>query len=174
MAFACAHLGGAVATRSHAGGKAYRNTTPAPQSKPVAHATRLVALVAPLVAFGLGLSIPAAGPARSTHTTPSAGVCGARDPKCPAWPAAGAIARRSRMPRARLFGPSRSTTQPGSKRDGHRRAQLDTQYARASDRGAGGHGRPGAGRVRRSAKARRYVTQRSTCRYSGVASGWKA
>src|ERR1700684_2551313 len=39
---------------------------PAPQSKPVAHASRLVALVAPLVAFGLGSRILAAGPAPPT------------------------------------------------------------------------------------------------------------
>src|SRR5207245_4237646 len=37
---------------------------PALQSKPVAPASRLVARVAPSVAFGLGLRIPAAGPAR--------------------------------------------------------------------------------------------------------------
>jgi hypothetical protein len=40
-----------------------RRATPAPQSKPVAHASRLVAHVAPSVAFGLGVRIPAAGPA---------------------------------------------------------------------------------------------------------------
>src|SRR5438445_7321645 len=37
---------------------------PALQSKPVAPASRLVARVAPSVALGLGLRIPAAGPAR--------------------------------------------------------------------------------------------------------------
>ena len=42
---------------------ARRNTEPAPQSKPVTLASRLVAQVAPLVAIGLGLSILAAGPA---------------------------------------------------------------------------------------------------------------
>ena len=42
---------------------ARRNTAPAPQSKPVTPASRLVAQVAPLVAFGLGASILAAGPA---------------------------------------------------------------------------------------------------------------
>jgi hypothetical protein len=36
---------------------------PAPQSKPVTLASRLVARIAPLVAFGLGLRILAAGPA---------------------------------------------------------------------------------------------------------------
>ena len=36
---------------------------PAPQSKPVTRASRLVARIAPLVAFGLGLRILAAGPA---------------------------------------------------------------------------------------------------------------
>jgi hypothetical protein len=37
-------------------------TAPAPQSKPVTHVPRLVAPVAPSVAFGLGVRIPAAGP----------------------------------------------------------------------------------------------------------------
>ena len=37
--------------------------SPAPQSKPVTPAARLVARTAPLVAFGLGLRILAAGPA---------------------------------------------------------------------------------------------------------------
>jgi hypothetical protein len=45
-------------------GNARWSTTPAPQSKPVAHASRLVARGAPSVAFGLGLRILAAGPAR--------------------------------------------------------------------------------------------------------------
>ncbi len=63
------------------GASAYRSTTPAPQSKPVIHATRLVAQDAPLVAFGPGMRIPAAGPARSTHTTPSASAYVAADPK---------------------------------------------------------------------------------------------
>src|ERR1700732_231609 len=44
-------------------GNAGRSTAPAPQSKPVTRASRLVAQVAPLVAFGLGLRILAAGPA---------------------------------------------------------------------------------------------------------------
>ena len=48
-------------------GGALRSTAPAPQSKPVTHASRLVALVAPSVASGLGLSILAAGPARDSH-----------------------------------------------------------------------------------------------------------
>src|SRR5438270_1208092 len=43
---------------------ALRSTSlPAPQSKPVAHAARLVAQVAPSVAFGPGVRILAAGPA---------------------------------------------------------------------------------------------------------------
>ena len=36
---------------------------PAPQSKPITLVSRLVARIAPLVAFGLGLRILAAGPA---------------------------------------------------------------------------------------------------------------
>jgi hypothetical protein len=44
-------------------GNARRANTPAPQSKPVAQASRLVAQVAPSVALGLGVRIPAAGPA---------------------------------------------------------------------------------------------------------------
>ena len=44
-------------------GNARRSTAPAPQSKPVIPASRLVAHVAPLVASGLGLRILAAGPA---------------------------------------------------------------------------------------------------------------
>ena len=39
------------------------STAPAPQSKPVTHASRLVAQVAPSVAFGLGMRILAAAPA---------------------------------------------------------------------------------------------------------------
>ncbi len=45
-------------------GNACRSTAPAPQSKPVTPASRLLAPVAPSVAFGLGLRILAAGPAR--------------------------------------------------------------------------------------------------------------
>ena len=45
-------------------GNARRSTAPAPQSKPVTLASRLVAQEAPLVAAGLGLRILAAGPAR--------------------------------------------------------------------------------------------------------------
>jgi hypothetical protein len=44
-------------------GNAGRSTAPAPQSKPVTPASRLVAQITPLVAFGLGLRILAAGPA---------------------------------------------------------------------------------------------------------------
>src|SRR5579884_662158 len=44
------------------GRRRHGTTTPAPQSKPVTLASRLVAQDAPLVAFGLGLRIPAAGP----------------------------------------------------------------------------------------------------------------
>jgi len=44
-------------------GDARGSTAPAPQSKPVAPASRLVAQVAPSVASGLGLRILAAGPA---------------------------------------------------------------------------------------------------------------
>ncbi len=90
MAFACAP----PPSRSdhQTGASAYRSTTPAPQTKPVAHAPRLVAQIAPLVAFGLGLSSPAAGPARATHTTPSASVCVAADPKV-SEAAGGAIIR---------------------------------------------------------------------------------
>jgi hypothetical protein len=51
------------------------STSPAPQSKSVTPASRLVALDAPLVAFGLGLIILAAGPA-TTDSTPYCGVCG--------------------------------------------------------------------------------------------------
>ena len=43
---------------------AHRSTAPAPQSKPVTPASRLVAQTTPLVAYGLGLRIVAAGPAR--------------------------------------------------------------------------------------------------------------
>ena len=46
-------------------GNARRSTAPAPQSKPVTPASRLVAQVAPSVASGLGPRILAAGPARS-------------------------------------------------------------------------------------------------------------
>ena len=50
-------------------GIALRGTAPAPQSKPVTPTSRLVAQVAPSVAFRLGLSVLAAGPA-ATDTTP--------------------------------------------------------------------------------------------------------
>lgn len=43
---------------------AHRITAPAPQSKPVTPTSRLVAQTTPLVAYGLGLRILAAGPAR--------------------------------------------------------------------------------------------------------------
>jgi hypothetical protein len=46
-------------------GNARRSTAPAPQSKPVTPASRLVAHVAPSVASGRGLRILAAGPARA-------------------------------------------------------------------------------------------------------------
>ena len=55
-------------------GNARRSTTPAPQSKPVTAASRLVAQEAPLVAFGLGLRILAAGPA-VFDCSPFAGGC---------------------------------------------------------------------------------------------------
>jgi hypothetical protein len=48
-------------------GNARRRTAPAPLSKPVTPASRLVAQVAPSVASGLGLRILAAGPARDPH-----------------------------------------------------------------------------------------------------------
>ncbi len=41
-----------------------QSETPAPQSQPVTHASRLVTQNAPSVAFGLGRRIPAAGPAQ--------------------------------------------------------------------------------------------------------------
>ena len=47
-------------------GNAHRSRAPAPQSKPVTPASRLVAQDAPLVASGLGLRILAAGPAPLT------------------------------------------------------------------------------------------------------------
>jgi hypothetical protein len=53
-------------------GIALSGTTPAPQSKPVTPTSRLVARIAPSVAFQLGLSVPAAGPA-TTDTTPILG-----------------------------------------------------------------------------------------------------
>jgi hypothetical protein len=49
---------------------ARRSRAPAPQSKPVAHASRLVTQNAPSVAFGLGVRIPAAGPAHSRLYSP--------------------------------------------------------------------------------------------------------
>jgi hypothetical protein len=55
------HLGRDAATGRW--GNAHRSTAPAPQSKPVTPASRLVAQEAPLVASGLGLRILAAGPA---------------------------------------------------------------------------------------------------------------
>ena len=51
-------------------GDARRARGPAPQSKPVAHASRLVTQNAPSVAFGLGVRIPAAGPAHSRLYSP--------------------------------------------------------------------------------------------------------
>jgi hypothetical protein len=51
--------------RGHrAGGNARRGTAPTPQSKPVTHASRLVAHGAPSVAVGLRSRVLAAGPAR--------------------------------------------------------------------------------------------------------------
>ena len=54
---------------------ARRSTAPAPQSKPVTPASRLVAQVAPSVASGLGLSVPAAGPARHPHYSCCGRLC---------------------------------------------------------------------------------------------------
>src|SRR4030081_2910321 len=51
---------------------------PALQSKPGAPASRLVARVAPSVALGLGLRIPAAGPARESHYSYRDRLCGRR------------------------------------------------------------------------------------------------
>ena len=60
-------------------GNADRSPAPAPQSKPVTPASRLVARSAPLVAFGLGPRILATGPATYRHYS-YCGVCG-RIPK---------------------------------------------------------------------------------------------
>ncbi len=60
-------------------GDACRSRAPAPQSKPVAHASRLVTHNAPSVASGLGVRILAAGPARLPLYSHS-GVC-ARGPQ---------------------------------------------------------------------------------------------
>lgn len=54
-------------------GNAFRSTAPAPQSKPVVQAARLVAHAAPLVALEPGIRILAAGPARY-DSTPIAAV----------------------------------------------------------------------------------------------------
>jgi hypothetical protein len=55
-----------------------RNTAPAPQSKPVTRASRLVAQTAPLVAFGLGSRILAAGPAHNRLYSYYRRQCGRR------------------------------------------------------------------------------------------------
>jgi hypothetical protein len=52
-------------------GSALRSKAPGPQSKPVTRASRLVAHVAPSVAFGLGLRILAARPARASSNVRS-------------------------------------------------------------------------------------------------------
>ena len=57
-------------------GNACRSTTPAPQSKPVTQASRLVARVAPSVAFGLGRRIVAAGPAHLRLYSDRGRLCG--------------------------------------------------------------------------------------------------
>ena len=50
--------------------------TPTPQSKPVTHASRLVAQdIAPLVAFGLGPGILAAGPVTYRHYSYRCRLC---------------------------------------------------------------------------------------------------
>ena len=56
-------------------GNADRSPAPAPQSEPVTHASRLVARIAPLVAFGLRLRNLAAGPATYRQYS-YRGVCG--------------------------------------------------------------------------------------------------
>ena len=57
--------------RGHqAGGMTPIGNTPAPRSKPVAHASRLVTHYASSVAFGRGVKIPAAEPARSQLYSP--------------------------------------------------------------------------------------------------------
>ena len=56
-------------------GNADRSPAPAPQSKSVTPASRLMARIAPLVAFGLGLRILATGPATYRQYS-YCGVCG--------------------------------------------------------------------------------------------------
>ena len=56
-------------------GRRARSSGPAPQSQPVAPAPRLAALSRCLVAFGLGLRMPAAGPARLRLYSFSSGSC---------------------------------------------------------------------------------------------------
>lgn len=57
--------------------------TPTPQPEPVTHASRLVAQdIAPLVAFGLGPGILAAGPATYRHYSYSGRLC---EPDLNSW-----------------------------------------------------------------------------------------
>lgn len=91
---------------------AFRSTAPAPQSKPAAHASRLVAQVALSVAFGPGITILAAGPAHLPLYSDGRG-CGPRaqrsgrvvwvtaNPSIPVSSYAGATAIAYRRPRDR-------------------------------------------------------------------------
>ena len=76
-------------------GNARRSTAPAPQSKPVTPASRLVAQEAPLVAFGLGLRILAAGPAIFDCTPFAGGYVSQSSIVCSAHPRARASADSS-------------------------------------------------------------------------------
>jgi hypothetical protein len=92
------------------------STAPAPQSKPVTHASRLVAQVAQSVAFGLGLRILAAGPAHVRHYSDRSRYVKS---ELKSWPAlVGAsgrrlirrASRRGRLPRSSLTGEPLSET----------------------------------------------------------------
>ena len=79
-----------------------RSTAPAPQSKPVTHASRLVTQISPSMASGLRLKILAAGPVRirlysyrGRYVNPTSKVCwGARAERPAAHARARPVARR--------------------------------------------------------------------------------
>jgi len=119
-------------------GGALRSTAPAPQSKPVTHVSRLVALVAPSVASGLGLSILAAGPARDSHYSYRERLC-AQPPKAIVRELSDASTGHSSDARPRMLSQlrrSRSTRGESKREPGGPSAIRDTRHLKISTRSA--------------------------------------
>jgi hypothetical protein len=92
-------------------GNARRSAAPAPQSKPVTPASRLVAQVAPSVASGLGLSVPAAGPARQPQYSCCGRMCEqtSKPARDSSWQKGRPASRRPSSPTGRCSPPARTS-----------------------------------------------------------------